>query len=84
MTQHLAAIALVVPDYDEAIAFYVGKLGFELVEDTRLSETKRWVLVAPPGLPGDAPAARQGRRSGAEDAHRQPGRRPRLPFPPHR
>jgi catechol 2,3-dioxygenase-like lactoylglutathione lyase family enzyme len=49
MTQHLAAIALVVPDYDEAIAFYVGKLGFELVEDTRLSETKRWVLVAPPG-----------------------------------
>ena len=49
MTQHLAAIALVVPDYDDAIAFYVGKLGFELVEDTRLSETKRWVLVAPPG-----------------------------------
>ena len=49
MTQHLAAIALVVPDYDEAIAFYVGKLGFELVEDTRLGETKRWVLVAPPG-----------------------------------
>lgn len=49
MTQHLAAIALVVPDYDEAIAFYVGKLGFELVEDTRLSDTKRWVLVAPPG-----------------------------------
>ena len=49
MTQHLAALALVVPDYDEAIEFYVGKLGFDLVEDTRLSETKRWVLVAPPG-----------------------------------
>lgn len=49
MTQHLAAIALVVRDCDEAIAFYVGKLGFELVEDTKLSETKRWVLVAPPG-----------------------------------
>jgi catechol 2,3-dioxygenase-like lactoylglutathione lyase family enzyme len=49
MTQHLAAIALVVPDYDEAIAFYVGKLGFELIEDTKLSNTKRWVLVAPPG-----------------------------------
>jgi catechol 2,3-dioxygenase-like lactoylglutathione lyase family enzyme len=47
--QHLAAIALVVPDYDEAIAFYVGKLGFELIEDSKLSETKRWVLVAPPG-----------------------------------
>ena len=49
MTQHLAAIALVVRDYDEALDFYVGKLGFELVEDTRLSDTKRWVLVAPPG-----------------------------------
>ena len=46
---HLGAIALVVPDYDEAIAFYVGKLGFDLIEDTRLSDTKRWVLVAPPG-----------------------------------
>jgi catechol 2,3-dioxygenase-like lactoylglutathione lyase family enzyme len=49
MKQHLAAIALVVRDYDEAIAFYVGRLGFELIEDTRLSDTKRWVLVAPPG-----------------------------------
>ena len=49
MTQSLAAVALVVPEYDEAIAFYVGKLGFELVEDTRLSEEKRWVLVAPKG-----------------------------------
>jgi catechol 2,3-dioxygenase-like lactoylglutathione lyase family enzyme len=49
MIQHLAAIALVVRDYDEALDFYVGKLGFELIEDTKLSETKRWVLVAPPG-----------------------------------
>lgn len=49
MKQSLAAIALVVPDYDEAIAFYVGKLGFELVEDTRLSDEKRWVRVAPRG-----------------------------------
>ncbi|MEZ5832500.1 MAG: VOC family protein [Dongiaceae bacterium] len=47
--QHLGAIALVVPDYDDAIQFYVGKLGFDLVEDTKLSDTKRWVLVAPPG-----------------------------------
>ena len=45
----LSAIALVVPDYDAAIDFYVRKLGFELREDTRLSETKRWVRVAPPG-----------------------------------
>ena len=49
MTQHLAATALIVRDYDEALDFYVGKLGFELVEDTRLSDTKRWILVAPPG-----------------------------------
>lgn len=49
MKQHLAHIALVVKDYDEAIAFYTQKLKFTLVEDTVLSETKRWVMVAPPG-----------------------------------
>ena len=49
MTQHLAAIALVVRNYDEALDFYVGKLGFALIEDTRMSDTKRWVLVAPAG-----------------------------------
>ncbi|QQA44933.1 VOC family protein [Pelagovum pacificum] len=48
----LHAVTIVVPDYDAGIDFYVGKLGFTLVEDTRLSEEKRWVLVAPPG--GDA------------------------------
>jgi catechol 2,3-dioxygenase-like lactoylglutathione lyase family enzyme len=42
-------MALVVADYDEAIAFYIQKLNFTLIEDTVLSETKRWVLVAPPG-----------------------------------
>jgi catechol 2,3-dioxygenase-like lactoylglutathione lyase family enzyme len=52
MKQSLAHIALVVRDYDEAIEFYTQKLGFVLVEDTRLSETKRWVLVAPPGSSG--------------------------------
>jgi catechol 2,3-dioxygenase-like lactoylglutathione lyase family enzyme len=45
----LARIALVVADYDEAIAFYTQKLGFELLEDRPLSDTKRWVVVAPPG-----------------------------------
>ena len=49
MNQHLAAVALVVRDYDEAIDFYVGKLGFDLIEDSKLSDAKRWVLVAPPG-----------------------------------
>ena len=49
MSQHLGYVAVVVRDYDEAIAYYVGKLGFELIEDTPLSDVKRWVLVAPPG-----------------------------------
>ena len=49
MKQRLAHIAIVVDDYDEAISFYTKKLHFNLVEDTRLSETKRWVLVRPKG-----------------------------------
>ncbi len=49
MTKTISLITLVVPDYDAGIAFYVGKLGFELLEDTQLSETKRWVRVCPPG-----------------------------------
>lgn len=49
MNQHLAHLALVVKDYDEAIAFYTQKLNFNLIEDTRIDENKRWVLVAPPG-----------------------------------
>lgn len=49
MKQHIAAVTLLVPDYDKAIAYYVGKLGFKLVEDMALSPTKRWVVVAPPG-----------------------------------
>jgi catechol 2,3-dioxygenase-like lactoylglutathione lyase family enzyme len=48
--QHLAMLSLVVRDYDEALSFYVGKLGFELIEDTPVPEqNKRWVVVAPPG-----------------------------------
>jgi catechol 2,3-dioxygenase-like lactoylglutathione lyase family enzyme len=49
MKQHIAHIALIVDDYDEAIQFYTEKLNFDLVEDTVLSETKRWVLVRPKG-----------------------------------
>jgi catechol 2,3-dioxygenase-like lactoylglutathione lyase family enzyme len=45
--QQLFQIALVVRDYDEAIEFYVNKLGFDLIEDTVMSETKRWVVVSP-------------------------------------
>src|SRR6187402_74812 len=50
--QELLQLALVVADYDEAIAFYTTKLGFTLVEDTVLSATKRWVLVRPAGATG--------------------------------
>jgi catechol 2,3-dioxygenase-like lactoylglutathione lyase family enzyme len=49
MFQRIAHITLVVADYDEAIEFYTEKLEFILLEDTRLSDNKRWVLVAPKG-----------------------------------
>lgn len=52
MPQQLVQLALVVRDYDEAIEFYTKKLNFRLVEDTRMSDTKRWVVVAPPGSDG--------------------------------
>lgn len=52
MKQQLALVTLLVDDYDETIAFYTGKLRFTLVEDTVLSDTKRWVVVAPPGSAG--------------------------------
>ena len=48
--QHLSLTSVLVRDYDEAIAFYVGVLGFLLIEDSPvLSQNKRWVVVAPPG-----------------------------------
>jgi catechol 2,3-dioxygenase-like lactoylglutathione lyase family enzyme len=50
--QTLGHIALVVRDYDEAIAFFTRTLNFTLIEDTRLSADKRWVLIAPPGSKG--------------------------------
>ncbi|MCX7032461.1 MAG: VOC family protein [Arenimonas sp.] len=53
MQQSIAHIALVVRDYDEALAFYVGTLGFRVVEDRYQPEQdKRWVVVSPPGAAG--------------------------------
>jgi catechol 2,3-dioxygenase-like lactoylglutathione lyase family enzyme len=49
MKQNLAHLSLLVNDYDEALAFFNEKLNFTCVEDTVLSETKRWVLIKPPG-----------------------------------
>ena len=94
MTQTLGYVALVVREYDEAIAFFTEKLGFRLVEDSgatdRLGQDKRWVLVAPPGSSGTslllARASTPEDMSGARDSpHRAPGpsgfgrsRRPRC------
>ncbi|BDY05194.1 VOC family protein [Ferrimonas sp. YFM] len=53
MKQSIVHIALVVRDYDEALDFYVGKLNFELIEDSyQPKQDKRWVVVAPPGSKG--------------------------------
>jgi catechol 2,3-dioxygenase-like lactoylglutathione lyase family enzyme len=51
--QWLSLVSLVVKDYDEALAFYVGKLGFRLIEDSFVPEqNKRWVVIEPPGASG--------------------------------
>ncbi len=54
MSRRLAAVALVVRDYDEALGYYCGALGFDLVEDSELGAGKRWVLVAPSKEHGSA------------------------------
>ena len=73
MNQSLALSALVVRDYDEAIGFYVGKLGFILTRDDDMGGGKRWVVVTPPGSQGglllakavgDAQIARIGDQTG--------------------
>ncbi len=48
MSQHFSAVTVIVRQYDEALAFYVGKLGFSKIEDTPVGD-KRWVTVSPPG-----------------------------------
>ncbi len=53
MNQSIFQISLVVSDYDKAISFYVGKLGFNLLQDSYIAaQDKRWVVVAPPGEQG--------------------------------
>lgn len=53
MNQRLGLVALVVRDYDEAIDFFVGTLGFTLVDDSPVpAQGKRWVVIAPPGSGG--------------------------------
>lgn len=67
MTRRLSLTALLVRDYDEAIAFYVGKAGFDLVEDTDQGGGKRWVVVSPGAGSGGLLLARA---AGAEQAAR--------------
>jgi catechol 2,3-dioxygenase-like lactoylglutathione lyase family enzyme len=52
MTQKIGYVAVVVREYDEALAYFINVLGFELIEDTFLDREKRWVLIAPPGSQG--------------------------------
>jgi catechol 2,3-dioxygenase-like lactoylglutathione lyase family enzyme len=69
MHQSLAHIALVVRDYDEALAFYVGTLGFTLVEDSyQPAQDKRWVTVRPPGAAEGATTLLLARASTPEQA----------------
>jgi catechol 2,3-dioxygenase-like lactoylglutathione lyase family enzyme len=65
----IAHLALLVRDYDEALAFYIGKLGFTLVEDTyQPQQDKRWVVIAPPGAPPGATTILLARASTPEQA----------------
>ena len=69
MPQSLAHIALIVRDYDEAIAWFTEKLGFSVVADEHQPEQdKRWVLVAPPGAPQGAATLLLARASSPEQA----------------
>jgi len=52
MNQRLIHVTLLVDDYDRAIEFYTQKLNFKLVEDTKLDESKRWVIISPPAADG--------------------------------
>jgi catechol 2,3-dioxygenase-like lactoylglutathione lyase family enzyme len=77
LKQSLGLVSLVVRDYDEALAFFVGKLGFALVEDTFIPEqSKRWVVVSPPGaqesrlLLAQASTPEQAARIGAQTGGR--------------
>ena len=66
---HLTRIALIVRDYDEAIAWFTGVLGFVLVEDSYQPEQdKRWVVIAPPGAPPGATTLLLARASTPEQA----------------
>jgi len=74
--QKIGSLALLVRAYDEAIAFYTQKLGFNLLEDTDLGEGKRWVRIAPPGSTETSLLLAQAASPGQEQAigHQSGGR----------
>ena len=83
MKQSIGLMALVVRDYDEALDFYVGTLGFSLIEDTYIPEQdKRWVVIEPPGSEkARVSLPRCKRRTVQPDW--ESNRRPRFSFPLH-
>ena len=83
MSSIISQVTLVVPDYDSGIEFYVGKLGFDLLEDSDLGGGKRWVRVAPKGAE-TALLLAEAATPGTAGRHRQPGRRARRVFPQDR
>jgi len=85
MNQRVALTAIVVRDYDEAIAFYRDKLGFELVEDTPLpDEKKRWVVVAPRGSGGAQILLARAGGHGVSSKSYRPRSPQQLPYSPVR
>ena len=70
----IGAVAVLVPDYREAIDYYVGTLGFTLVEDTKLPEDRRWVLVSPGSGTNLLLAKAEGERQGAAIGNQSGGR----------
>lgn len=72
MNQTLGHVALVVRDYNEALTFFTHTLNFRVVQDTRLSEDKRWVLIAPSRISRHKPASGPCRHARAGKPHRQP------------
>ena len=85
MAQTLGYVALLVRDYDEALAFFTHSLGFTVIEDSpakdRLGSNKRWVLVSPTGSRGTSLLL--ARASTPEEASWQPNRRSCLLISPH-
>lgn len=85
MKQALGLVSMVVRDYDEALAFFVGKLGFALVEDTEIpQQSKRWVVVSPPGAGESRLLLARVVVAGTGVAHWRPDWRPGIFVPAHR